>query len=68
MPRNYRPRQIPAEQAFELLTQQKFGLVAADTRNDKKKALKKAQSWLKANYVTLTLDAQRGYFVTSHSK
>lgn len=53
---------IPAEQAFELLSHQTFGFRAANTRNEKKKAFRKAEKWLRANLADLTFDSIHGYF------
>jgi hypothetical protein len=59
---------VPAEQGFELLTHQRFGLASANTASEKKRALKKAERWLEENLPALTLDRSRGYFVTPSSK
>jgi hypothetical protein len=53
---------LPAEEAFELLTHQHFGLTIAPTRKDKKKAYTAALKWLNSNLDNLTLDRKRGYF------
>ncbi len=55
---------VPAEQAFELLTHQRFGLSDARVAADKKRAYKKARRWLSENFTTLALDKKRGYYVS----
>jgi hypothetical protein len=54
---------IPAEQAFELLTHQNFGLSAAVTAGEKRKSYGKALRWLADNFAALKLDRKRGYYV-----
>lgn len=54
---------IPAEQAFQLLSHHDFGLEAAATRNEKKKAVQQAQRWFDQNQSALIFDSHRGYFV-----
>ena len=53
---------ISAEQAFELLAHERFGLVLATHASEKKKALKKAQQWLAENFANLKLDKRHGYY------
>jgi hypothetical protein len=55
---------IPAEQAFELLTHQRFGLTTAVTAREKRKSYNKALRWLADHFMTLTIDKKRGYYVT----
>jgi hypothetical protein len=59
---------VPAEQAFELLAHQRFGLTSAVTASEKKKALKKAQRWLSQNLNALTLDPKHEYYVQPAKK
>jgi hypothetical protein len=59
---------VPAEQAFELLAHQVFGLKTANTRAEKKKAFRKAEKWLHANFNSLQFDAAHGYFVLNNSR
>ncbi len=59
---------LSAEQAFELLTRQRFGLSTAATPSDKKKALRKTQHWFSDNIDTLTLDPKHGYYVSPTAK
>ncbi|OGR92679.1 MAG: hypothetical protein A2992_10255 [Elusimicrobia bacterium RIFCSPLOWO2_01_FULL_59_12] len=54
---------ISAEQAFELLTHQRFGLAAAASPGEKRKAYKKAHRWLTQSGAALTLDKKHGYYV-----
>lgn len=56
---------VPAEQAFELLTHQRFGLSDARTAGDKRRAYKKARQWLIQNGAQLSLDKKRGYYTVS---
>lgn len=53
---------LPAEQAFELLAHQSFDFDGAETRSQKKRAIKKAHRWVSDNYNSITLDRRRGYF------
>jgi hypothetical protein len=55
---------LPAEQAFELLAHQRFGLSSANSPREKKKAYKKAERWLIENENKLILDKKHGYYVT----
>ncbi len=59
---------ISAEQAFELLAHQHFGLTAAVSAKEKMKAYKDAEMWLTENYQTLTLDKKHGYYVSPPAK
>jgi hypothetical protein len=56
---------LPAEQAFELLAHQHFGLITSATAGEKRKALKKARRWLSENIEKLTLDPKHGYYIES---
>lgn len=58
---------LPAEQAFEALTHQSFGFTEANTRSEKKKALRAARRWLAKNGEVLVYDAH-GYFVLPSEK
>ena len=53
---------IPAEQAFELLSHINFDFETAATAKEKKKAYKKAKTWLKDNEASLILDRRRGFY------
>jgi hypothetical protein len=56
--------QVPAEQAFEMLTNQDFGLATAPTAREKRKNYNKALRWLADHSMTLKLDKKRGYYVS----
>jgi hypothetical protein len=59
---------VSAEQAFELLAHQRFGFTAAMSASEKKKAVKKACSWLTQTLPSLTLDKKSGYYVLPAAK
>ncbi len=60
--------QLSAEQVFEFLTRQDFGLVSAATKSERKKAVKAARRWYEQNASNLIYDATRGTFNIPVSK